>query len=695
MVHQALLLAALLAATSRQAAADEPAASPPAPAAEPGAAAPDEVIVVTALRLPRPLHDVPAAVTVIDRDQVERSPHALTDDLIREVPAVGTFRRSSSAIADPSSQGLSLRGVGPSGVSRALVLRDGLPVNDPFGGWVYWRALSALGIDRIEIVPSGASALFGNFALGGVLHVISRPIEGRSVAAVAAVGSLGTQRGAARVTDRFGELGVALDGDALRSNGYTPIVRAQRGAVDEPAASTHVTGGARVERVHADSTAHAGIRGFTESLDAGTRHTTADVRTVTYDAGVQLRPDVGTLEVQLSGGVQRFEQERARVSSDRAVAFTASKQRTPSSNQSVAATWTSRPTAHHAIVVGADAQRVAGTATDTLTPAVVAAGTLTARAAGGEQRFAGVFAQDALQLTSALEVAAALRLDAWQNTDARQTLTRGDGSAMTTRLADASELQLDPRLGALVHVTHELAIRASGYRAFRAPTLNELYRPFQVGTVLTAANDQLRPETLWGGELGTQIVLERVSLQATAFWNQLRGAIANVTLAAPLDGATRRRENLGATRITGLDLDLTWRFTDAWTARVTHAFSDGRVTAAPAHPELVGKRLVQDPHHRTLAALSYVVRGAGSVGAQLRYFGRQFEDDLNTQLIGVVVLLDARADLDLGSGFAMFASGQNLLGRHYLVGRAGIDTEGAPRTIELGFAYHLSPARAK
>src|SRR4030095_8142949 len=117
--------------------------------------------------------------------------------------------------------------------------------------------------------------------------------------------------------------------------------------------------------------------------------------------------------------------------------------------------------------------------------------------------------------------AAALRVDGWQNVDASTTLTRNDGSAMTTTYADASKLQVDPRVGALVHVTREVAVRGSAYRAFRAPTLNELYRPFQVGTVLTAANDQLRPETLWGGELGMQIIIEGLSVQATGFWNEL------------------------------------------------------------------------------------------------------------------------------------------------------------------------------
>jgi outer membrane receptor protein involved in Fe transport len=264
---------------------------------------------------------------------------------------------------------------------------------------------------------------------------------------------------------------------------------------------------------------------------------------------------------------------------------------------------------------------------------------------------------------------------------------------MTTPIAGASELQLDPRLGALFHLSHEVAVRGSAYRAFRAPTLNELYRPFQVGNVLTAANERLRPETLWGGELGAQIDLVGVSLQTTAFYNQLRDPIANVTLAEPLDGATRQRQNLGRTKIVGLELDLSWHPAGAWTVRVSHMFSDAHVTAAPAQPDLIGKRLAQDPHHRATAQLTFDDAHIAAITAQVRYLGPQFEDDLNTQPIGAVVVVDARAERSVAFGFSVFVSGQNLFDRRYVVGRAGIDTEGAPRTIELGVAYHLSPAR--
>jgi len=397
-----------------------------------------------------------------------------------------------------------------------------------------------------------------------------------------------------------------------------------------------------------------------------------------------------------------FDQERARVSAApgarpgtpeaRATATKSADGHTPSNNQGAVATWTAQ-LGRHALVVGADAQRVVGTATDTLFPLNPQPTTVVKRAAGGEQRYAGAFAQDAIQVTPELELAAALRLDGWQNADASSTITQSGGTAMTTSFPDASRLQLDPRLGALYHVTHEVAVRASAYRAFRAPTLNELYRPFQVGTILTAANAELRPETLWGGELGTQLVLEGLAAQATAFWNQLSDPIANVTLAMPLNGASRQRQNLGSTRILGVDLDLTWRPAEAWTVRVAHTFSDGYVRSAPAQPDLVGNRLAQDPHHRATAIVSNDSARIATITAELRYLGPQFEDDLNTQPIGSVVLFDARAERALAAGFSLFVTGRNLFDRHYLVGRSGIDTEGAPRTFELGIAYHTGARR--
>jgi iron complex outermembrane recepter protein len=676
----------------------QPAGPPAEPEARPAPAPadaddPPEVgtTVVTGLRLPRPLRDVPGTVTVIGRAEIERSPRRTADDLVRTVPSAATFRRSSSLVADPTSQGANLRGVGPSGVSRALVLRDGIPLNDPFGGWVYWRAISLLDTERVEIAPGGASALFGNFALGGVVQLVSRRIAAREVEALASTGSYATHRAALRAAERRGDLGLALDAEVLDSAGYAPIAPAQRGAVDGAAPSTHVSVGARGEVSRGPSHGRGHLRWFEESLDAGTEHTTADVRTITGGAGWEYAPRAGTLEVAAFAGRQRFEQQRARVDEARQSAAPASRQHVPSTSQGASLTWTSAPirgAGEHVLLVGADALRVAGTSHEELWPAMPMPTSLVGRTAGGEQRFGGLFVQDAARLGRGLDVSAALRLDAWQHRAGRRTLQREDGSEMVTDFPDRREVQVDPRLGVLQRLGEQVAVRASLYRGFRAPTLNELYRPFQVGTVLTDANAELRAETLWGGEAGAELVAGTLVARATGFWNELDRPIQNVTLAEPLpSGAARQRQNLGHAQIRGVELEASWRASARWLAIAGYTFVAPVVTEAPEHPDLVGKDLAQAPRHRATGTLTFDDPAIALVTVQTRLLGRQYEDDRNLLPMARFVVIDALAARPLRGGLSLFVAVENLLDRRYLVGRAGVDTIGQPRMIQAGVRY--------
>ena len=92
------------------------------------------------------------ASTSSRNEQIEQSPAVVADDVLRQVPTFSLFRRTSSLAANPTAQGVSLRGIGPSGVSRTLVLLDDIPFNDPFGGWVYWTRVPMMDAERIEIV---------------------------------------------------------------------------------------------------------------------------------------------------------------------------------------------------------------------------------------------------------------------------------------------------------------------------------------------------------------------------------------------------------------------------------------------------------------------------------------------------------------------------------------------------------------
>ena len=651
-------------------------------------AAPKYETTVTALGLPRPLPDVPATVTVIPREQLERVPGLSMDELVRLSPTASTFRRTPALLADPTAQGPSLRAVGPSGVSRALVLVDGVPANEAFGGWVYWRALPRLGLERIEIVPGGSSALYGNYGLGGVIELVSRAHDNAAEVDLSG-GTLGTAAGAARLAGRRGPVGGSVEVDGLRSSGYVPVAPAQRGAIDKAGASQHLGLRTRGE-VRLGKGIRLGGRGgvFVEDQNGGTRYTTASVRSGSWALEAE-HEGSGSLRAVVFGGVDRFGQERARIAPGRSTETLSAEQRVPSHTLGARLQYSTSPLqllGAHQLLVGADARQVVGKSTESLNPAMPAAGALVEREAGGEQRFAGLFLADLFAPARYLELSAALRADVWQNLDGRRRLARMDGSDMETRFDDTSGSALSSRVGVLLRPSENSRLRASGYRAFRAPTLNELYRPFQVGTTLTDANEGLRPETLWGAELGAEgLVGAAGSVRATAFWNRLRDPIANVTLPAPLaSGAGRQRQNLGSVESRGLELTADGRLSPRLDLGAAYTLARARVTSAPVQPDLVGKDVPQAPQHRARLALGFRWPERFEATLQLRFEGRSFEDDQNQLPMPNYAVVDLYAGAPIGQRLTVFGSVQNLLDRRYLVGRAGVDTVGPPLLALVG-----------
>jgi outer membrane receptor protein involved in Fe transport len=680
------------------------AAEPPEPAPETqegspsDESAPVQGTVVTATRLPRPVRDVPATVTVIPRAEIDRSPTLTQDGLLRTLPSAATFRRTSSLVSDPTAQGLNLRGLAPSGVSRSLVLVDGLPANDPFGGWVYWRALPRLGLDRIEVVPSGGSALYGSAALGGVVQLFSRPITGPSIEGDAAYGLPGTGQLAARATNRWGLVSAAVETELLTTEGHPVVAPGQRGAIDQRAPSNHVTLNGRVEVEASPSLrldARLGL--FRENQNGGTTFTTARAESALLGANARLTTETaGTFELQLFGRRQGFEQRRARVAPDRSSEALAAIQDVPADEEGGSFVWTGPAWTlggSHVLAAGMDLRRVAGTSDERLFPPTANPSSTVRRRTGGVQHFSGLFLQDLYTVTPALELMAALRWDTWRNSEGSRHLERLDGTTDTTPFEERSEQQLSPRLGARLRPREWLTLRASGYRAFRAPTLNELHRPFQVGTVLTAANETLRAERLVGGEAGFETsALPGVTARVTGFWNELEEPITNVTLEAPLpDGSQRQRQNLGRARVRGVETGVDWRVSRRWTALLAYTFVDSEVREAPGALELVGKELAQDPAHRGTAIVTFQDPAILTATVQLRVTGPQFEDDLNERGMGGYAVVDAFVSRRLVGGLELFAAGENLFNRRYLVGRAGIDTIGQPRMVRVGLRWRSGP----
>jgi outer membrane receptor protein involved in Fe transport len=680
--HALWLLLALVAPWPARGADPEPPAEAPTP---------EEEIVVTATRSPRPRREVPVAVTLVSRTDLERSPAKTADELLAGVPAFGLFRRSSSMAADPSSQGVNLRGVSLSGISRSLVLVDGVPSNDAFAGWVNWRSIPAIAVQRIEVAPGGGSALYGNYALGGVTQIISRPITPLAVEAESEAGSFGTGRVAARISERAGPVGAALDGELLTSDGYPVVADWARGPIDGATPSRHAAVNGRAE-VDVAPGLTLGARGswFWEDYNGGTRYTTATVRRFDWAGSARFRPAAGAVDLAVFGHVSEFGQERTRPigGAARTSEELNAVQSVPSHDLGGSVVWTGAPLSlagRHTLSVGTDLRRITGDTHERLSPPATAPDTaIVLRDAGGEQRQVGLFAQDVYDASPALQATLAVRYDRFDTVGGHTFAQSRDGASTSESFPTRTGEELDPKLGLRARATQWLALRGGVYRAFRAPTLDELFRPFQVGTVRTDANPYLRPETLQGGELGLDLSPRAgLTARATGFWNELADPVVNVDVGPNL----RQRRNLGRARIRGVEADAGWRFAPRWLVAAAYTFMDPVVTRAPGQEQLVGKQLSQVPKHRGSLSISYDDARLVTGNVQLRYLGAQYEDALNTLPMGEALLVDLYGAWHLTRSADLFLAVQNVLDETYLVGRAGVDTVGQPRFVHGGVRF--------
>jgi outer membrane cobalamin receptor len=156
------------------------------------------------------LGDIAASTHVIDDEEIRHSPAFMADDVLRSIPTFSLFRRTSSLSAHPSGQGVSLRSIGPSGISRSLVLIDGVPFNEPFSGWVYWTRIPLESVDRIEMIDGSSSSIWGNYALGGVINVVTARPKPKTFEFRTQAGTRDTWKADFFGSQTFGKLGVSL-----------------------------------------------------------------------------------------------------------------------------------------------------------------------------------------------------------------------------------------------------------------------------------------------------------------------------------------------------------------------------------------------------------------------------------------------------------------------------------------------------
>jgi outer membrane receptor protein involved in Fe transport len=672
-----------------------------------------ETVVVTASRIEQREEDVAANVTVVTEDEIEKAASFATDEFLRRIPGFSLFRRASSLVAHPTTQGVSLRGIGPSGVSRTLVLLDGVPLNDPFGGWVYWGRVPLATLERVELVRGGTSNVWGNSALGGVIHLFTRDPEPATLAFGVDFGTRSTYDLDALASNRWEKSAAEIHGDLFETNGFFVVPAEQRGAIDTHAFSEHWNLAGRYDLYPADSwTVSLRASGFDEDRGNGTPLTGNDTELANGSAQF----DAVTGSAEWRGSVfyqdQTFASTFSTQALDRSSEVPALDQFDTSSDAlGLGLQWVrsfAGDRTDHVLTAGGEARGTSGTNLEDfrLVNGVLAS----RRRAEGDQQLYGIFLQDTVSFHDRWQLQIGARGDRWESTDGLRLETVKATGAVTRveHPPDRDETELSPRLALLWSPRDGVGLKASAYQAFRAPTINELFRPFRVRNDITEANAALEPESLTGAELGADFRGRRARLELTAFWNEVEDAIANVTVGfgpatvvpcglVPAGGVCRQRQNLERTEIYGGELEFEVRPTPRWRFLTSYLYSDAEILEAPQQRELEGNRLAQVPESQGSMTLEWSDPRLFTITTMGRVVTEQFEDDLNSLELATAIVVDAAIQVPIGDRFTAFMGLENVTDERIESGKTadGLVTIGTPFIIHGGVRLHLGrPARA-
>ena len=631
-----------------------------------------ESVVVTATRGAERLPSASSA-TVVTAAELSNIAAGAMDDVLRNTPGFSLFRRSSSRVANPTTQGVTLRGVSGSGASRTLVLSDGIPLNDPFGSWVYWNRVPQASVDRVEVVRGATGDLYGSDALGGVVQVLTFAPDRTRARATIEGGSLDTFRGS--LFGGWERNGWAATGayEGTTTDGAYTVAPEARGPVDTRADSDYQTGFFTAGRQ--DTAWNAWIKGALYSEDRGNgtplQVNTTDWHQISGTGGGSLAG--GVWEAHVAGSGQDYYQTFTAVAADRASERLTTEQTTDTSFATVGGQWT-RLFGRTTLIAGADFHRTESTVEElrySLTN--VQTGPFFA---GGTERTFGGYARASIPLADTFTVELGGRLDDWLSEPTDATLP------------DKSVTFFSPR-ASVAWRQGRYAIQGAVYHANRPPTLNELHRGFRVGNVVTNPNPLLDPETLTGVEGGVLVSWTKVSARMTAFFNDLDGAISNITLSSTPTQITRERRNSDKIRANGVEFEADARLTPTFSVNGQLVLTSSHYRGSVATPAIEGNHVPQVPEIQGGVGVTWTDPRIVTAAAQVRFSGEQFDDDLNQFVLGAFGVMDVQVSRAVTRGLVGFLAVENVFDQVYDTGRTPIRLVGWPRTFRVGLRIAL------
>ncbi len=625
------------------------------------------------------LPDTPAtpaySAVMIDRDLIETAPSGRLEDVLGSIAGFQQFRRSDSRSSNPSAQGVTLRALGGNATSRALILLDGVPIADPFFGYIPFSAIQPELLKSIRVTRGGGAGPFGAGALAGTIELES---AGPGTLDRANLSALVNDRGETEISGALAHpLGAGFavaSGRWDRGNGFFTTPRDERVPATARAAFDSWSFGLRgVTPVGGDLELQA--RGQLFRDERTLRFDGADSSSEGADANIRL-VGRGNWQFDAAAYLQTRNFSNIVISATRFVRVL-DQRNTPSTGMGGKLEVRPPVGGDHALRLGADYRRASGELQEDAYSAF--SGNLTERRrAGGRNSDLGFYLENDWTAGPVI-LTGGVRADRTVIENGFFRAVGSDGIVIgETAAPDRADWSLSYRAGALWQANDAVRLRAAAYRGLRLPTLNELYRPFVVFPVVTQANAELANEELRGFEAGVDFTpTPGIEISFTAFDNRVENAIANVSITPTL----RQRQNLPAIDARGVEASLRVA-RGAFSFFGSGAYTDAQVDGFGASADLDGNRPPQTPQWALAATASWRFGRGAMISATLRHIGAQFESDRESDVLPAATTLGIYGEVPITKQIALVLRGENLSDERIVTRNSdGAVDLGVPRTV--------------
>ena len=623
------------------------------------------------------------------------------DEVLDQEPSFSLYRRQTAIFANPTAAGVSLRNTGATAASRTLVLLDGIPQNDPFGGWIYWARYDAAALDSIRIIPSAQAAVWGNQSPAGVVQMNGyAPFENRHVVKAGA-GGQDTISGSMvhQMTNPEKSRAVSFSAFGLKSGGFYALAPSQRGPIDRKLDVSLWGADVKFAWLAAPGlTVEPMVSYYSEDRGNGTPLSRNS--TDALDLALRVTSETGDFPWQVIAWHQErnFESVFSSVGEDRVSETMALDQfDVPGSGTGGAFTLRCEDGDRWDLSAGADTRFLSGETNED-------AGTFRRREAGGDQAFAGVFGAAAYRLDEETRLNLSGRLDYWQLTDGRRLETSlSTGKPLRTdEQPDRDGFEPSAAVEIARDLRDDLAAHLSAGTGFRLPTLNELHRPFRVRNDIVEANPALDPERFFSIEGGLDWQpLDGLDVSASVYHHWISDAVANVPVtdpdeiseifgSVPSGGSVSQKRNVEEAQVTGIEGKIEWSPRDALRLGITGLWSDTRFIDSPDQPLLEGKPFPQAPDLRLVASGDWQATEQLALFAAFEYGASQFDDALASRVIPDYT--SVRIGLSWRTESAIYQIRvDNVFNEEIVTGVSsdGIRTLAAPRSLWVGAEWEF------